>query len=1352
MNAFPRFIYLRLWSALAWIAILFAFGSAPAIAESQGQAMAIPGYFSLDNNPNIPTNPHGHDDWINLLTAQAVAKIVVLDMSVLGNGSGLNDCTQTPARMIDCLHANGTLVLGYVNAGAVNDAGTGCRTQAEILNRNNDTNHAGVGDWFPAFNVDGIFFDNVAPDDRIPACFVQNNYETIFSNVHRNHLSNGAGPDMCNGRACIMINASQYPQRWTLDSTFDSGFGHADFATTYERPTSGAQYSQACNATDGQSYFGKSQLEPSGFCPKTGLNDNLSNCTGDAMNPVNWFFSTDYGPKTAHILRQNSTAAPTDFNAVIALSQTRHAGYLYIGDQMCNLSNGTQYGHLTGYYAALKASLGGRLTIDRTNASTNTGTGSVTSVGNGIKCDGSNTEKCDNLIAKNTRLRLTAQAGANSSFGGFVDGNNSSLCGGANLCDVTLTADMTVRAVFSGNPPPGVALTANKAGSGAGTVTSSPQGISCGPSCTSVAFSFASGSIVTLTATPDANSRFVSFSSNCAPVSGNPTQCTITMSTPATVTTTFTATKPLTVSKTGTGTGTVTSSPAGISCGGTSCASVTQSFDSGTTVTLTATPDAGSNFTAFSSNCAPVSGVPTQCTILMSAAATVTANFMGTTPKFWLTVSKGGTGAGTVTSNPAGISCGPTCASASFQFTQGLTVTLAATAETNSSFTSFGSNCTPVSGNPTQCTITMSADATVITNFTVTKFPLTVSKAGTGTGTVTSSPAGISCGPTCANANSLFNTGTTVTLTAAPGANSTFAGFSSNCAPVTGSPTQCTIVMSAAATVTTTFAGTNVVPVVPPLFSDNFGRTTGLGADWHVWYGAYTTDGSAAISGTPPINGNWASVVPSMRTNDYAVVSDIVIPSGSLYSGVVARGSPSVFDENLYAAQLSTDGNVYLYRRNNWNWTALGTTSAGITANTSYTLKLLVKGSNPVHLEVWLGGALQIELDDASASRITSGVPGIENYDPNVRYSSFAVYPAPLFDDNFKRTTGLGANWSVPIGSYTTDGAAAVSGAPPVGGNWAKVNASLGTNDYVVTSDVVVPAGSLFSGIVARGGVNFGDDEYAQQISTDGNVYLYRRNVGTWTVLGSAAAGITAGTTYSLKLVVSGSNPVHLEAWLNGALQIVVDDTSASRLQSGAPGIENYDANVRYSSFAVYAGPVFADRFSRTTGLGSAWVTDNGTYTADGSGAVSGAPPVQGNWAHITTPPSTANYAVEADLTIVTGSQFSGIVGRSAVANQFTSDVYAAQISTDGAIYLYRRNGWTWTTLTSTPAGIVAGVRYTLKLVAVGADPVHLEAWLDGSKRLQFDDSSTSQLRTGGVGIENYDAGVRYGSFSVYPR
>src|SRR5439155_7063026 len=204
-----------------------------------------------------------------------------------------------------------------------------------------------------------------------------------------------------------------------------------------------------------------------------------------------------------------------------------------------------------------------------------------------------------------------------------------------------------------------------------------------------------------------------------------------------------------------------------------------------------------------------------------------------------------------------------------------------------------------------------------------------------------------------------FDSGTPVTLTATTDTNSTFGSFT-GCDSTSG--TSCTVAMSAAKSVTVTFNGAPAAPccIMAALFSDNFGRTSGMGSNWTTWTGAYTTDGTSAISGTPPIGGNWASVVPSMRTNDYAVVSDLVIPPGSLYSGLVARGSTSQFTDNLYAAQISTDGGVYLYRRNNWNWTALATTAAGIASNTRYTLKLLVKGSNPVHLEVWLNGSLQI--------------------------------------------------------------------------------------------------------------------------------------------------------------------------------------------------------------------------------------------------------------------------------------------------------------------------------------------------------------------------------------------------------
>src|SRR5438128_3900523 len=123
-----------------------------------------------------------------------------------------------------------------------------------------------------------------------------------------------------------------------------------------------------------------------------------------------------------------------------------------------------------------------------------------------------------------------------------------------------------------------------------------------------------------------------------------------------------------------------------------------------------------------------------------------------------LTVSKTGAGSGTVTSNPAGISCGATCSAA---FAIGTMVTLTAAPAPGSTFTGWSGSCT---GTGT-CTVTMSAATTVTATFAVQTFTLTVSKTGVGTGTVTSAPAGISCGASCSAA---FATGTMVTLTAAP--------------------------------------------------------------------------------------------------------------------------------------------------------------------------------------------------------------------------------------------------------------------------------------------------------------------------------------------------------------------------------------------------------------------------------------------------------------------------------------------------------------------------------------------------------------------------------------------------------
>src|SRR5207244_3575948 len=151
---------------------------------------------------------------------------------------------------------------------------------------------------------------------------------------------------------------------------------------------------------------------------------------------------------------------------------------------------------------------------------------------------------------------------------------------------------------------------------------------------------------------------------------------------------------------------------------------------------------------------------------------------------FTLTVSKAGAGNGTVTSAPTGINCGPNCSNT---YASGTVVTLTAAPKVNSTFTGWsGGGCTGTGA----CTVTVSA------TFSRPSFALTVSKAGTGSGTVTSSPAGITCGATC---SASFASGTAVTLTAASAAGSTFTGWSGGGCSGTGA---CTVTVSAATTVT----------------------------------------------------------------------------------------------------------------------------------------------------------------------------------------------------------------------------------------------------------------------------------------------------------------------------------------------------------------------------------------------------------------------------------------------------------------------------------------------------------------------------------------------------------------------
>jgi DNA-binding beta-propeller fold protein YncE len=168
----------------------------------------------------------------------------------------------------------------------------------------------------------------------------------------------------------------------------------------------------------------------------------------------------------------------------------------------------------------------------------------------------------------------------------------------------------------------------------------------------------------------------------------------------------------LTVVKSGTGGGTVSSTPAGIACGS-ACAA---EFDEGQTLTLFAAPDAHSVFTGWSVEGEPGAcpGAGT-CTVLLSVNRKVTADFEEPAQET-LTVTE--SGEGTVTSQPAGISCPGAC---SEHFNQGRLVTLSATPAPGSELGHWsGCESEP---SPTQCKVTMGAAKAVGVQFALAPSP-----------------------------------------------------------------------------------------------------------------------------------------------------------------------------------------------------------------------------------------------------------------------------------------------------------------------------------------------------------------------------------------------------------------------------------------------------------------------------------------------------------------------------------------------------------------------------------------------------------------------------------------------------
>ncbi|MDF2771272.1 MAG: hypothetical protein K0S86_766 [Geminicoccaceae bacterium] len=211
-----------------------------------------------------------------------------------------------------------------------------------------------------------------------------------------------------------------------------------------------------------------------------------------------------------------------------------------------------------------------------------------------------------------------------------------------------------------------------------------------------------------------------------------------------------------------------------------------------------------------------------------SASVSVTSSVDGVRPTTFtvtyliqpepvLTVSRGGgNGGGRITSSPAGINCTITgqgvTGTCNATFAAGTVVSLTPAASNGSRFGGWAGACSS-NGN---CSVTMNQPATVSARFDALPVLTVTGDGGDGSGTITSSPAGISCtindGDTSGSCSATFNPGTAVTLAASPSGRDRFGGWGGACS---GSG-SCAVTLNQSSTVTARFLAPSPVLALSP--------------------------------------------------------------------------------------------------------------------------------------------------------------------------------------------------------------------------------------------------------------------------------------------------------------------------------------------------------------------------------------------------------------------------------------------------------------------------------------------------------------------------------------------------------
>jgi hypothetical protein len=321
------------------------------------------------------------------------------------------------------------------------------------------------------------------------------------------------------------------------------------------------------------------------------------------------------------------------------------------------------------------------------------GSGAVSQVGGPTPVSGSisgceeSAGSCTAEYHEGDEPELEATSGANQALSAWtVEHAAATTCTGSTSPCVVEVGNQNVTAhatfVLAGFP-----LTIEKGGNGEGTVTSTESGLSsqtinCGTHCSEA---FNPSTLVHLEASEATGSEFTGWSTvqgNPGTCTGNTTPCEVTMEEAIKLKATFALEEEsFSVNQSGEGTLSCEDNASAASCSG--------PFPYGHTIKVVAVPEAGWKLESLSGTGSAASNCTgSTCEFQITEASEVSATFEALANPATLTLFKGGSGQGTVTSLAphTGISCAASCEEAEIVVEEGETVELEETPAAGSVF------------------------------------------------------------------------------------------------------------------------------------------------------------------------------------------------------------------------------------------------------------------------------------------------------------------------------------------------------------------------------------------------------------------------------------------------------------------------------------------------------------------------------------------------------------------------------------------------------------------------------------------------------------------------------------------